>query len=698
MQEQSTSPQVFSGQPQTPDGSASSQARWGLSIGIISMLLVTVCAALLVHWSLQRKTEDLQEALEKRLELQAVGRSEVISTWLAGQVTQANRVTQSELFRLYAAEIDLIEEDLSLLLTAPLTPDNPKIGPELQQLAAQLPMMQNLLDEFTRYAGFISGRVINRSGQSFIATDASTAPIEPAQLQLVEQTLQKKQPQFSSLSPSSNGLILQVFLPIFPPLAEREQADPVAVLQLNKRVSGKINELLVASPLSDKGERIRLLQKSARGFEELTPWLPGELSRINQALILDERAQLAYAERSEINGQKTVFSLGRKVPELNWWVLVEAEKKSALAPLKNFRRVAISIAGLVVLLLGITLGAFWWRMIGVENHQQAIRFRELAEKIEAQHKLLEGINNNLTEYIGLKDNRGLYQYANPAFAKAIGRQPEEIIGLDDVALFGYDTAKRLEAFDNLVIENHQPTSHREQIYLQSKRHHLRISKVPYIDQQGKLKGIISLYRDITDLVDEQERNQRVVNQAIEALAKTIELKDAYLAGHSRLMSGLAKLLAKNLRAPDEVIATVETAAYLSQIGKMFIDPQLLNKPTTLSKEEKEQVEKHVQHAANVLREIDFELPIYRAVYQMNEHLDGSGYPEGLQGDEIDLPARILAVSNGFCAMLRPRSYRPARSKEEILEIFSQNAPWYDPEVVETLKFVVQSHEAEKLLN
>ncbi len=698
MQGQSTSSQMYSDQAQLGSSVATSQTRRGLLIGLGFILIATVCAALLVQWSLQRRTDELLDGLNKRLELQSVGRSEVISTWLSGQVKQADRVTQSELFRLYAAEIDLIEEDLSLLLTAALTPDNLKISPEAHQLAAQLPMMQNLLNEFTHYAGFISGRVINRSGQSFIATDANTNPLDQTQMQLAKQTLQKNRPQFSAVSQTGNGLSLQIYLPVLPPLAEDGNPAPVAVLQLTKLVSGKINELLVASPLSDKGERIRLLQRSPRGFEELTPWLPGELSKISQPLNLGEANQLPYAERNEINGQKAVLSIGSKVPELDWWVLVEAEKKTALAPLSHFRRITMSLAGMVVLLMGITLGAFWWRMIGVENHNQAVRFRDLAEKIEAQHELLDGINGNLAEYIGLKDNRGLYQYVNPAFANAIGRQPEDIVGLDDVALFGYDTAKRLEASDNLVIEKHQQTTHREQIYLQSKLHHLRISKVPYKDKQGKLKGIISLYRDITELVEEQDRNQRVVRQAIEALVKTIELKDAYLAGHSRLMCGLSRLIAKSMNASDEVIATVETAAYLSQIGKMFIDPQLFNKPTTLSKEEKQQVEQHVEHAANVLREIDFELPIYQAVYQMNEHLDGSGYPQGLKGDEIDLPARILAVTNSFCAMVKPRSYRPARPKQEILEIFTQNASWYDQQVLQTLQEVAQSHEGEKLLN
>jgi hypothetical protein len=75
---------------------------------------------------------------------------------------QANRIIRSDLFRLYAAEIDLIEDDVSRLVTGSL-PGHP-LNDELSQLSAQLPMMQSLLVEFTRISGYISGRVVNRNG------------------------------------------------------------------------------------------------------------------------------------------------------------------------------------------------------------------------------------------------------------------------------------------------------------------------------------------------------------------------------------------------------------------------------------------------------------------------------------------------------------------------------------------------------
>ena len=179
--------------------------------------------------------------------------------------------------------------------------------------------------------------------------------------------------------------------------------------------------------------------------------------------------------------------------------------------------------------------------------------------------------------------------------------------------------------------------------------------------------------------------------------RAVELTDPYLAGHARLMGALGAEVAKALHATKVEIATIETAANLSQIGKLFVDRNLLFKTTPLTAEEKQAMEQHVVHAEKVLHGIDFGLPIYEAVVQMNECQDGSGYPKGLKDGEIGLPARVLAVVNSFCAMVEPRAYRGARPTEEALRIIRDSGGIYDQKIVEVLHAVVTSAHGEKLL-
>ena len=680
-------------EPVTTDGpSPLQQKKRLLRLGLWILLLAIAVAIFLVNFGVENKRQELESSLKKRLEVLAKGRVDVISVWLSGLAEQGNRITNSDLFRLYAAEVDLIEKDLSLLLTAPLSAGSED---EVAHLAAQLPLMENLLREFTQYAEFLSGRVINRSGHSYIATD-STTPLTKEQSLLAQHSLAENRIIFSPAEATGNGLVLHLYLPIQAPQVDQDSQQAVAVLQLSKNVSNKINEILSPSPLTEKGERTRLLQKQANGFAELVPWLPGELIELNQELPLVE-GTLPFAERIRPREQKKVYSVALKVPELDWWALQEADIEISLAPLAEFQRIAISIFALVSLLFLLLVGALWWRLIGTESRKLAEQFKQQAEQIEEQRQLLDSINGNLSEYIGLKDNSGYYRYVNPAFATAVGRSQEELVGLDDSAVFGYATAKRLATSDQQVIENRQQVTVNEEVYLQSKLHHLQVSKLPFVDREGKITGIISCFRDVTEVVEQQLKSELATRQTIEALAKTVELHDPYLAGHSRLMSALAAETAKHLGCSKQQVATVETASFLSQIGKMFIDPGLLQKPGTLTDAEKKEVESHVAHSGKILQDIEFDLPICESVLQMNELLDGSGYPEGLKGDQIGRPARILAVANSFAAMLKPRSYRPAKPIDDIFAILAKDSNKYDADVVKALREVAHSRVGERIL-
>jgi PAS domain S-box-containing protein len=327
----------------------------------------------------------------------------------------------------------------------------------------------------------------------------------------------------------------------------------------------------------------------------------------------------------------------------------------------------------------------------------ARHFESLAAEVEKQRQLLDRINNTISDYIVLKDLQGHYLYVNPAFADAVGRKPEDLIGLDSEAVFGYDTARRLENYDQQVLASGETVTLNEQVYLQSKAHHLQISKSVVKDTDDRPSGVVSVIRDVTEIVEVQRRQEQATAKTVEALVRAIELTDPYLAGHSRLMRSLSIEVAKAMNASDVDIATVDTAANLSQVGKLFVDRDLLFKAEALSTEEKFELEQHTEHAAKVLQGIDFGLPVFDAVYQMNENLNGNGYPKGLKGDEIGLPARILAVVNSFCAMVGPRAYRAARSTDETLEIIKASDGTYDQRVVNALEAVVQSAIGEKFL-
>jgi PAS domain S-box-containing protein len=393
-----------------------------------------------------------------------------------------------------------------------------------------------------------------------------------------------------------------------------------------------------------------------------------------------------------------VYSSGLRLRSTEWWLVAEHDASIIKDTMSDRAKTIYSIAGLISLALVLLVAAGWWRFVGREQSDINTRITGLLSVIDEQKKLLDGINSAITDPISLTDGKGIYRYVNAAFAAAVGRGVDDVTGLDGPAVFGFDTAKRLNASDQHVLMTGESVSVTEVLWLMSKRYHFQISKTPLKESGSRtVQGIVSVFRDITRLVETQERSRRVVQQTIDALVRTIEEADPFLGGHSRIMGGIASLMAKQLRLSEKDTATIDAAATLSQIGKMFVPREILLKPGALTPEEKAEMEMHVEYARNVLKGIEFDLPVVESIYQMNERLDGKGYPKGLAGDEISMQAKVLAVANAFTAMAKPRSYRPALSVDDALAILEKQTGSYDPDVVAALRQVLATPTGERLV-
>ncbi len=131
---------------------------------------------------------------------------------------------------------------------------------------------------------------------------------------------------------------------------------------------------------------------------------------------------------------------------------------------------------------------------------------------------------------------------------------------------------------------------------------------------------------------------------------------------------------------------IETAAYLHDIGKIGVEDKILLKPTSLSKNEREVIERHPNISYSILKPINFPWDIATIVRHHHEHFNGDGYVDGKKGDEIPIGSRILAVADAFEAMTSERPYRKAKTPIEALEELVRCAgTQFDPTVVKTFK-------------
>ena len=671
----------------------------GVKIGVVLVfvLLFSMGIVFLANKAITNKEIGELENQQKRLGLLAHGRVGVIETWLSGLSRQGDRLIKSDLFRLYAAEVDSIKGDLAAIFGSVAMSED-EAAEEGAALAEQLPMMQNMLREFSTYSGFLNARILNKGGQAYIATDGHLPPMSGVQISLAEASMAGKNPQYSPLRKTAQGIEMDIYVPIFPPDSEENDVEAVGALMMTRQVTGKITELLSNSALSAKGERTRLMQREDGVFKEVTPWTAQGFTEVVAKIEADSDGNIPFGDRSSLSdSDQEVFSLGMRIAGPQWWVVQESDYAAAMKPIDDFNRTVYIVAGLGILTAFLIAGLAWWILAGVQSQRIAEEFKALANQIDDQKRFIDSINANIDEFITLKDMDGKYTYVNDAFALAAGRSKDDLIGMDSAAVFGFDTAKRLGATDDIVIKENRKATINEPIFLRSQRYQFQISKSPYNDSKGNCQGIVEVYRDITEFVAVQEKNRRLIQRAMEALGSTIEAADPYLGGHTKLLAGLSVEVAKVMHLTEMDIAEIETAANLSQIGKMFVPNDILTKPGKLTDEEMATMEKHVEHAYRILKDIDIAEGVLKAIYQMNERIDGSGYPKKLKYDEIILLARILSALNVFCAMIRPRAYRGAKEPQQALEILASESTKFDAAVVEALAQVVKTPAGEKLL-
>jgi putative nucleotidyltransferase with HDIG domain len=178
------------------------------------------------------------------------------------------------------------------------------------------------------------------------------------------------------------------------------------------------------------------------------------------------------------------------------------------------------------------------------------------------------------------------------------------------------------------------------------------------------------------------RLARALEQTIQAIASTVEMRDPYTAGHQRRVAVLAELIARDLHMPEERVHGLRLASIVHDLGKINIPAEILSKPGKLTTIEFDFIKTHPQVGYDILKSVEFPWPIADIVLQHHERLDGSGYPSGLKGEAILLEARILAVADVIDSMISHRPYRPARGLDVALaEIEQGSGRLYDAAVV-----------------
>lgn len=199
------------------------------------------------------------------------------------------------------------------------------------------------------------------------------------------------------------------------------------------------------------------------------------------------------------------------------------------------------------------------------------------------------------------------------------------------------------------------------------------------------KKILKFYAQIISNFYSQkvfhDKETKMYDDIVTALVYAIEVKDKYTEGHAQRVREYSCAIASELRLSKQQIKDISTAALLHDIGKIGVPTEILNKPGKLTEDEYNIIKLHPIHTKTILEKISDFTSIANFAYSHHENYDGTGYPQGLSGDEIPFESQIIQVADAYDAMTSERAYRKALSTYEALRIIEKEmGKQFNPEI------------------
>ncbi|MBA4418661.1 MAG: PAS domain S-box protein [Syntrophus sp. (in: bacteria)] len=376
---------------------------------------------------------------------------------------------------------------------------------------------------------------------------------------------------------------------------------------------------------------------------------------------------------------KQILFPDKRIFELDMIIIVMAGAAASLGAYSALREVS-SLSQRVISELNERLKA----------EGQRVRAEEALKGSEAKY---HSIFNNVVEGVFQRTPEGRFLSINPSLARMYGfESPEEMMKtIIDIDQQLYVNQEDIQLFRKLMDEHGFVTGFEAQRSRKDKSIFWTSTNAYVVrDADNKIVYYEGTVEDITKRKEAEERLGRTLENlrkgmgaTIQTLIQVVETRDPYTAGHQQRVTDLACAIAQEMGLPEDRVDVIRMAGAVHDLGKISTPAELLSKPGKLSAKEFELIKDHSQIGYDILKKSEFPYPVPDIVHQHHERFDGLGYPQGLQGEQILLEARIIAVADVVEAILSHRPYRPELGIEMALEeILKNKGKAFDPEVVD----------------
>ncbi len=441
-------------------------------------------------------------------------------------------------------------------------------------------------------------------------------------------------------------------------------------------LAGDATKVHYLSPIARPGQAV---EPAGLAMEKSTPDL-------DAAFAIEAGSGFA-ADRKDYRG-RDVLATARSIdgsPAAAPWVLLHTvDYAEAIGPSTARARNLALMLGLGLLLIAVAIVAVWRHGSSRRASEAADKFQHLAQQFQAQKDLLQLVTDSQPTSIFILDQQHRYRFANQQASRAAGITPGEMLGKEIDAVLGPARARRYTklidqaAEDSVVVTDVARIEHDGALQVLQSEH------IPLKGRSGAA-SVLTVERDITDVVTEREKRARTLQNLVKTLVGVVDRRDPFAANHSMRVAKVAGAVAREMGLSEVEVDTTEIAGNLLNLGKIMIPPEVLAKTGDLTEDERRLLRNSVQMSGDMLEDIEFDGPVVETLRQAQEKWDGSGQPHGLKGDAILVTARIIAVANALVGMISDRAFRQGMSIDAAIEIlFKESGKAYDRRVVAAL--------------
>jgi len=668
--------------------------------GLAALAILLVAGAFLINAYVQKERQRDLDDWSIRLGLVAETRVTAIENWLNDQAGALGELANNASLQLYLWKLtkqgdkstDPVIEPAQLsylrnLLLAGATRYGFTPAQEQQKIPANLPQHQG------------TGLALLDAKQRLVVATAGMPEIGSAFQATIDTALNSGKPAFSKLVLDSHErVLLGIAVPVPVVLGAQNNWAYGGVVFGVHSVEQTLYPLLTSGvPMTDSDDTL-LVREEDNQVVYLSPTRGGgtptrkslPLERSDLAAAAAVKRPGSFGEFHSYQGIK-VLATSRALRSVPWILVQEVDAVQALQESNRHRQFLITAFSLLLFFFAATLVAAWRHGSSVRAMQSSAELRSKTLALQKQTELLHAVTDNAEAYVVLLDKQQRVLFANARLATITGTQEGELTGSSLASVIGPSNAQPLSDSIEQLQQDGMTHYCTRNMTIGNEERTLQCSLVPVAQVGERDNAILLVMQDITEFQRVQQKHATLLRKLVDALMHVVDLHDPHSANHSSRMVEVANAIGRELNLSEEDSRTLDLAASMANLGKIFVPREILTKTEPLTDAEQTLLQRHVRFGTELLADLDFDGPVLDTIEQKQEHLDGSGYPHGLSNDEILLTARILAVSNAFVALVSSRAYRDAVDIEQALnQLLQETGSKYDRHVVAALFHIAEN--------